>query len=361
MQFHPIANTFPLIEGLEFQELVEDVRQHGLREPIIIHDGMILDGRNRYRAAMAAQAECRFKAFEGGDPVAFVVSLNLRRRHLDTSQRALAGARIKHLFEQAAREREHAGVAIARQNPTAEMREGAAPKHERTAAAAAAATVNVSPRSVENATKVLREGAPELVAAVERGEVPITRAAEIAKLPQPEQPAAVVAHNHRAQGTGENEWYTPAEHIEAARAMMGGFDLDPASSEIANRTVRAERIFTIEDDGLAHEWGGRVWLNPPYAQPWIARFADKVVAEAASGRIIEAIVLTHKYTDTAWFHTIAGACDAICFTRGRIGFLSPSGKRAAPTQGQAFFYFGARPAIFAETFRAFGIVFVRHV
>lgn len=169
-----------------------------------------------------------------------------------------------------------------------------------------------------------------------------------------------VAHNHRAQGTGDNEWYTPAEHIEAARAVMGDIDLDPASSALANETVRAARFFDIEADGLAQEWGGRVWMNPPYAQPWIMRFCEKLTEEAAAGRVIEAIALTHNYTDTGWFHLLAGKADAVCFTRGRIGFLDPNGKRAAPTQGQAFTYIGPNVPEFVRQFSRFGLVMVRH-
>jgi ParB family chromosome partitioning protein len=169
-----------------------------------------------------------------------------------------------------------------------------------------------------------------------------------------------VAHNHRAQGTGDNEWYTPAEHIEAARAVMGDIDLDPASSALANETVRAARFFDIEADGLAQEWGGRVWMNPPYAQPWIMRFCEKLTDEAAAGRVIEAIALTHNYTDTGWFHLLAGKANAVCFTRGRIGFLDPNGKRAAPTQGQAFTYIGPNVPEFVRQFSRFGLVMVRH-
>ena len=165
-----------------------------------------------------------------------------------------------------------------------------------------------------------------------------------------------VPQHFRTQFTGENEWYTPPDYVEAARRVLGCIDLDPASSEKAQKTIRATRFFSAEDDGLTQDWGGRVWLNPPYAQPLIQQFAEKVVAEVRAGRISEAIVLTHNYTDTAWFHLLESACAAICFTRGRIRFVSSSGELASPTQGQAFFYFGQRREAFAEVFRAFGFV-----
>lgn len=164
------------------------------------------------------------------------------------------------------------------------------------------------------------------------------------------------AENHRAQGTGENEWYTPQEYIIAARSVMGGIDLDPASSVIANRTVGASKIFTKEDNGLERAWFGRVWMNPPYSQPDIANFSEKVASEWECKRIDAAVALTHNYTDTAWFHRLASSCRAMCFTRGRIGFLSPSGERASPTQGQTFFYFGEDTDVFAGEFSRIGFV-----
>jgi hypothetical protein len=66
--------------------------------------------------------------------------------------------------------------------------------------------------------------------------------------------------------TGDNEWYTPARFIDLARKVMGGIDLDPASSDIAQETVQATTYFTKDDDGLSREWAGKVWLNPPYAE-----------------------------------------------------------------------------------------------
>ena len=164
--------------------------------------------------------------------------------------------------------------------------------------------------------------------------------------------------NHRAQGTGENEWYTPSEYIVAARRVMGAIELDPASSAIANQAVKAEVYYTIKDNGLDKDWFGRVWMNPPYSQPHIFDFAKKLCDEYAdgAGSVKEAIALTHNYTDTAWFHLMGRSAKAICFTRGRVKFYSPEGKFAAPTQGQALFYFGDNTERFIKTFSDFGLV-----
>lgn len=164
-------------------------------------------------------------------------------------------------------------------------------------------------------------------------------------------------HNHRAQGTGQNEWYTPSQYLEAAREVMGGIEFDPASSDVAQETVQAERYFTIKDDALSKQWeAASVWLNPPYSQPEIANFIGKLVAELTSGNVRSAILLTHNYTDTGWFHAAEKHAAAICFTRGRVKFVDADGTECAPTQGQAFFYYGAEPEKFAEHFMGYGFI-----
>jgi ParB-like chromosome segregation protein Spo0J len=97
LKFHPLAEIFPLIAGDDFDALVEDVRQYGVREPVVLYQGQILDGRNRYRAAQLAGVDCPMREYTGNDPVSFVVSLNLKRRHLDASQRALVAAKLANL------------------------------------------------------------------------------------------------------------------------------------------------------------------------------------------------------------------------------------------------------------------------
>jgi hypothetical protein len=159
----------------------------------------------------------------------------------------------------------------------------------------------------------------------------------------------------KAEYTGENEWFTPLDWVDRAREALGEIDLDPASHTVAQQTVRAKRFFTLADDGLAQDWFGRVWLNPPYHRAMLSLFVDKLVEEWTSGRVDQAILLTHNYTDTEWFHTAARAARAICFPRGRVRFLSPAGDECSPTQGQAFFYFGADDAGFRRTFGEVGL------
>jgi phage N-6-adenine-methyltransferase len=164
------------------------------------------------------------------------------------------------------------------------------------------------------------------------------------------------AENHRAEGTGENEWFTPGKYIEAARTVMGGIDLDPATHLVAQQTVRADAYYTAADNGLVQPWYGRVWLNPPYAQPLVGQFIDRLVSQYADGAVSQAVLLTHNYTDTAWFHQAAASAAVICFTRGRIAFVNPDGEACAPTQGQAFFYYGAHREAFAAAFVPIGVV-----
>jgi phage N-6-adenine-methyltransferase len=164
-------------------------------------------------------------------------------------------------------------------------------------------------------------------------------------------------HNHRAQGgNGESEWFTPSEHVEAAREVLGEIDLDPATHPVAQRQVQAADYFTVEDDALSREWSGKVWLNPPYSRTDIGLFIEKLLGEIASGRVTEAILLTHHYTDTAWFQAAAAQAAMICFPKGRIKFTDAAGEECNPTQGQAFFYYGVNEAAFAATFRRFGFL-----
>ena len=151
-----------------------------------------------------------------------------------------------------------------------------------------------------------------------------------------------------------DDFYTGETIINAARAAMGAIDLDPASHAYANSVVKALRFYTIADDGLAHDWTGRVWVNPPFSQ-W-GDWAEKIVAEWHRGQIAAMCVLCATRTLTAqYFSVIHENCTAICVLRGRIPFW---GNRAStPDDGHAVFYFGSEPERFATAFGEIGKVY----
>jgi N6-adenosine-specific RNA methylase IME4/ParB-like chromosome segregation protein Spo0J len=153
-----LASILPLLDGEDFASLVADIKAHGLREPVIIYEDMVLDGRNRLRACEAAGVEPTFSVYQGDDPVAYIVSLNLRRRHLDESQRAMVAAKLATLKRG---NNQHSPIGETSQAKAAEL-------------------LNVGKRSVERAAEVRDHGAPELVSAVEQCKVSVSAAAAIA-------------------------------------------------------------------------------------------------------------------------------------------------------------------------------------
>lgn len=157
------------------------------------------------------------------------------------------------------------------------------------------------------------------------------------------------------EGTGEFERYTPAEYIDAVRQVLGEIDLDPASSNTAQKIVKAVTYYTSKDDGLNRDWQGKVFLNPPYHRDLCPRFIDKLLDEINEERVTEAILLTNNSTDTDWFNLAVRLCNSLCFVKGRIKFFEGDGEtEVLPTQGQAFFYFGSNVKQFERTFRYVG-------
>ncbi len=154
----------------------------------------------------------------------------------------------------------------------------------------------------------------------------------------------------------KNDWYTPPEYIAAAREVMGDIDLDPASSDIAQKDIQATNYYTKEINGLTEPWEGRIWLNPPYSGEEIKQFIQKLLFHIEKKEVSEAIVLTNNATDTHWFHDVLDTAGIVCLTKGRIGFINQEGEVLQTRQGQTFFYLGASKAKFKEVFSQFGRV-----
>src|SRR5579859_1762991 len=169
--------------------------------------------------------------------------------------------------------------------------------------------------------------------------------------------------------TKSNEWYTPARYIEAARAVMGSIDLDPASCELANRTVKAARFYSAKENGLAQEWSGNVWLNPPYARDntkpngqksTINHWVRRLIQCYQLGGIKQAILLTTTRTDASWFELLWEY--PVCFSNHHLYFnLGRDGDVFKNTHsghmfGTCFVYLGKNEQTFIDIFSEFGTV-----
>jgi len=354
LEFHPAASEFPLLDDERIAQLAEDMQLHGQREPIRVCGGQIVDGRNRYLACRHAGLEPLVESLpEDVDPFAYVWSLNGERRDLTQDQRYLIWkscarksgqwqARQRQLQKranEARREAQRKRLGGKGQQPSTNCgRSSAAPRGRGSAERAAASHTNRG--AVERMDRLERER-PDLADAVRQGTLAPSEA--MRRLTGPH-----VAHN-----AGENEWYTPAEYAAAARAVMGRIDLDPASTDAANRVIQARQFFSAEQDGLTRPWAGRVFMNPPYAQPLVQRFCGKLADHVDAGEVAQAIVLVNNATETRWFQRLLGTATAVCFPAGRVRFWHPE-RKSAPLQGQAIIYCGEQPEAFSRHFNPFG-------
>jgi N6-adenosine-specific RNA methylase IME4 len=177
---HPLADIFPLITGDEFVALKQDIKDNGLLEPIWMLDGMILDGRNRFRACQEVGVKPIFREYEGDEPAAFVISLNLKRRHLDKSQSATVAVEFLPFLEEEAKERQRiAGEIYGKGQPKVDKKVYQ-PINDRVERAPQpidiAAQMTGTNRQYVSDAKKLKEEKPEVFEQVRKGEKTISQA-----------------------------------------------------------------------------------------------------------------------------------------------------------------------------------------
>lgn len=361
-------NLIPPLAPEEYAQLEANIRAEGCRDPLVVWQGTLIDGHNRHQICTrhGLPFETVEMEFLGRDAAEiWIIDNQTGRRNLENIDKVPLLERKREIVAREAKDRQGHGMTAPGKTLPANLPEAS----NRETRDTLAAEIGVSGKTYDALRKVSTEGTDELKQAVREKRVGASTAAEIANLPEETQREIaslptrkeiieeVKKHVHVAQNSGENEWYTPPQFIESARTVMGSIDTDPATSAIANQRVKAERIFTKDDDGLKQEWAGNVWMNPPYAQPLIADFSEAVSSKYESGEIEQAIVLVNNATETKWFQRMAIASSAICFPSSRIKFLDPNGNPGAPLQGQAILYFGKNPTSFSNEFKKYGATF----
>lgn len=359
-------SMIPPLQESEFSQLEQNIISEGIRDAICTWRGFIVDGHNRYTIAKKHGLEflCKEMTFDSeADAVLWIVNNQLGRRNINDFVRGELVLAGKEALAQRAAQRKLQNLAQNAEGPNLAYREEFGKTRETLAAQA-----GISHGNINKIERVKDKAICAVADAAREGAISINQAEQLARLNAEEQERFLpkvlegvtvekLTKAHVANNSGNNEWYTPSEFIESARAAMGSIDCDPASSDIANKTVQAKRHYTAEINGLDQKWFGNVWMNPPYAQPLISQFADAISGKFQSREINQACVLVNNATETAWFQKILSVASAVCFPTSRIKFVDPQGNPSgAPLQGQAILYLGEETENFYKEFKKHGNV-----
>jgi hypothetical protein len=353
------SGLIPPLSAEERQQLEENIVEHGgARDPLVVWASKgkltLLDGHNRYEICTRLELpfdvhELRFKSREEAED--WIDKNQLGRRNLDARQMSLLrGRRYNRIKPKqggtGANQHEQSGQNVQSARTALAAEHGVNEKTIRRDGefAEAVETLGIEREIVAGDIDAPKH---EIVAAAKSLPEKPTQA-EVAEAVE-----AVKSRPHVANNSGDNEWYTPKEYIEAARQVLVSIDVDPASNPVANEIIEAATFYTAEDSGLDKDWHGTVWMNPPYESGLIGQFAEKLCDAYAGGNVTSAIVLVNNATETRWFQSIAEQASAACFPKGRVKFWHPR-KVAVPLQGQAILYLGPNPDEFARAFSQFG-------
>jgi hypothetical protein len=362
LQPHELANIFPMMSDAELQPIVDDMTENGYDNdcPIVLCGGKILDGRNRYKAAELGGVTPNFIEYDGNDPLAYVVRHNLNRRHLTREQRddVIRRLRSEGMTLQAIAD----SVGVSYGTAHNATRDELINSDKLMGADGKERPAHYAPREDDDDEEEFPPTPMRYLVSDEYGgettytvqpdeELRVVRIVENAAT----QPVAVTIFS-----TISMEYYTPSKYIELARKVLGKIDLDPASCEEAQKTVKAKTYYTKEDDGLSQEWRGNVWCNPPYLKEqgksnqgtWSAKFLD----EYAKGNVEQGILLVKAALGYKWFEILFETLP-VCFCRERLSFINEEGEDDGQSkQGTAFFYIGKDPSKFYAVFRDLGRV-----
>jgi ParB family chromosome partitioning protein len=358
-------NILPRMNEAESALLKTSIQLYGCLDPIWTWNKIIIDGHTRYQMCLELGLPILSREVPNlctrSDAKLWIIASQLGRRNLNQFTRVEIALKLKPEIAAAA----NARILHVNFKESLDNSEGIIPG-ERTRDVIARAA-KVSARQVDKVERILESGNIELINCCRNGETSINKAElEINKnhcaiefnypfVEHEIERSCKSSTHHLTLRTKDFEWCTPAEFMNRVRGVLGTIDLDPASSQEANKIVLAKSIYTANEDGLTRDWYGNIWLNPPYTQPLLSRFVEKLVYSMFANHVKSAIVLTHNSSETKWFQTLLQVSKAVCFTKSRINFIHSSGKTGSPPQGQAFFYFGSNKEKFISEFYDAGV------
>lgn len=235
-QQHPLSAAFPAMSDAEYTELLDSITDIGVQNPITLHEGMVLDGWNRYRACLELGYECLERIFGGDDPVRFVRAQNKHRRHLSVGAWALIE------------------VALNAWHPTGRPEKGELSSPFQATNEQMAANVGVTVRTIQHAKVVDASGAPEVKAAVKAGSVSVKDAATISKLPAAEQLQALQAPKPaKFQGKPKKvpatKWL--AAEIKAAESKKDAERADAQVEPLQHEVAALRESLAVAQDDIA--------------------------------------------------------------------------------------------------------------
>ncbi len=314
----------PNLTADEYASLKADIAERGVLVAVEYDEaGHILDGHHRVKAAHELGLAEWPSVVRGGmteqEKRQHVWALNLQRRHLSKEQwrEQWAAMRADGMTHQAI-----------------------------------ADVSGVNESTVRRAVSANAETQPAVIVGKDGKRYPAQRH-KAPDVQRAEQAMAATMFSHKSL-----EYYTPAEYLQAAREVMGGIDLDPATCEAAQANVKAAKFYTKEDDGFSLPWSGRVWLNPPYSKTngrsnqemW----ASHLTTEYESRNVDEAILLVKSALGYKWYEELWRE-RWVCLARERLSFIMESGSDDGQSkQGTTFVYFGEEAEPFCRVFAQFG-------
>jgi len=333
----------PLSE--EERELLEaSIVADGCRDALVLWDGILIDGHHRHEICTRLGIEFKTVGMPylatRNDAMMWIIRNQLGRRNLTNYQRAELVLKLKPAIAEKAKEQQLGGLKQFDSVQQNSDKRAIDTKEELAKAS------GLSHDTISKADFIGQHADEETKQALRTGETSINR--EYTRLKAPEGTHVLISQSN------SNEWYTPSKYVDAARRVMGGIDCDPASNETAQAWIHAEEYYTIETDGIAHEWHGCVWLNPPWGK-LTGSFISKLNEEIKAGHVSDAVVLVNAHaTDTKWFTPLWDGL--LCFTDHRIDYHSEETKDAGSTHGSVFVYFGANRDRFIAEFSKWGAI-----